>query len=344
MINKISCRLWDIDKYIDFLKSKYSAIKEIKYLPMYEKWYNDYILLSYDRHSRLIMRGHEIKDTNKGLTKSEQKHFNFLGKHIERLKQSVNDVVFLDWFNKQGFAKVDFQKKYFVFDKQDLENFDIDIVLINYWLTDFVCNSFDDYVLSVDEQFLNSPLPLIDFYKSKIVEINDMVEFQFLDFIFSARLIDGLDDSSRCMAVALELIYIKQIKYLETRIYDLENTPTEQNNSSDFLEMETIEEDNLSQKQIALLFQSLLEIGVFSKEFNSLDNTRQAKIIAGMAGIKITNVPSDWNFYKYWTSIRGIDKQKVLTQSNIKKLLTYVTSMGDDSLITNVKEKLSKIK
>ncbi|MGJ1360419.1 hypothetical protein ACR789_13870 [Sphingobacterium siyangense] len=103
--------------------------------------------------------------------------------------------------------------------------------------------------------------------------------------------------------------------------------------------------NGLSAKQNALLFQCLFEVGFFSKEFNSIDNTKQSRLIAGIVGIKIDSTPNNWNFYKFWNSIRSTkDEKKVLTADNIQAVLDLANYIGFSPLINNLQEKQNKIR
>lgn len=331
MNDNISFRLWDIDKYINFLKAKYTNIKQIKYLPQYQEWYNNYLLLSYDRFTRLLKKGYPTNSKGLRLSPSEIRHFKVLEKEIEKLKNSVYDVVILDWFIGQDITK----KKHFIFDKEDLQNFDIDITNIHYCLTDFIDNNIEDFKTELDSDFLNSPLPKKEFYVNRISQIKELLKFEFLDFLLSNQVINGLDNSSRCFAVAMEFIYIKQIQHIENKIFEIENP-----------DIEPIQQPNnkLTQKQIVLLFQCLSELGIFQKNKISQDNTKQIKLIALIVGIAIPDKPNNWDFYKYWNSVQSVtDDKQIITKNNLNALLNIVKEIDYKELENNILQKINEL-
>ncbi|OWP79736.1 hypothetical protein [Flavobacterium oreochromis] len=101
--------------------------------------------------------------------------------------------------------------------------------------------------------------------------------------------------------------------------------------------------NGLSQKQIALLFKCLFELDVFTKKLINSDNTKQAKLIALMAGIDISEKPNNWNFYKYWNSVQSInDDKQILKKSNLEIVLNIAKTIDfkelEDNIIKKIKE------
>lgn len=331
MIENISFRLWQIDKYVSFIVKKYSNISQINNLPQFEKWLNDYEILSYKRFLRLRKKGFNVKNKDLRLSPKEKQHYNKITLEIENLKDALYNVVILEKFVDVVIIK----KDYFIFDKKELENFCFDYSSIKFLLTQNIENSILNFEEEINEQLKISVLYPKDFYVNKLTEIRAITNFNFINDILSSRLINGLDNYKTCVSFANEILAIKKIQYIENKIFDIENPK---------IELAENTNNKLTQKQIVLLFQCLSEIGVFQKNKVSQDNTKQIKLIALIVGIAIPDKPNNWDFYKYWNSVQSVmDDRQIITYNNLNALLDVVKGIGFKDLETNILQKIKEL-
>jgi hypothetical protein len=333
MIENINFRLLDIDKYLKETATTYYNIGQICDLPFYERLSNELAVKEYKRNSRRIAKG-IITPPLARLTKSEIETKNHYENEIKALKSALHKVPFLDWFTGD---KLKPHSKYFYFDTDELENFKPNTENVYTWINGLMPTMLDVSIDEIENDFVSSPLPKIDYYKNKLSKLKNE-KFIYLDTILNGALINKLDNSSICSDFCFEVIKIKEIQYLENKIFELENPQIEAQN----LETTTLK---LSQKQIALLFQNLSEIGIFNKQKVSQDNSKQAELICLLTGIDYPNKIIDTKFYKYWLSVQSTnDNENVRTKQNYTSILKHAKSIDFKELETKIENDLKAIK
>lgn len=331
MIDSINFRLLNIDKYLTEIVGLYYNFNNIRELPFYERLLNGLLVKEYERHTRRLVKN-ITKPLQTYLTASELNNKQYYESEINQLKDTINKVAYLDCFTT---LKPNKAKKYFYFDITELENFYIpacnDIVTQINGVLPLINN---ETINEIESNFSTSPLPKIDFYKTKLKELKAK-DFIYLDDVLSGKIIQGLDNQKVLTAFTFELDTIKTIQYLETKIFELENPTAETSETST---------NKLTQKQIVLLFQCLAEIGVFQKNKINQDNTKQAKLIALITGIEINNKPDNWNFYKYWNSVQSInDTKQIITKPNLEMLLSLSKIIDFKPLTDNLQDKIKEL-
>lgn len=133
--------------------------------------------------------------------------------------------------------------------------------------------------------------------------------------------------------------YTEQLSKIEKRLLELKENPQ--------IEAPQIEttKNKLTQKQIALLFQCLSEIGIFQKNKISQDNSQQAVFIGLLMGLTVPKNIKDWDFYKYWLSIQSTDDTKqVITEKNLQSIETLFNDFDFTDLKANIKQKRKDLK
>ena len=333
MIDNINFRLLNIDKYLKEIATTYYNIGQICDLPFYERLLNELTLKEYRRFSRRIAKGITTQPLTR-LTKSEIDTKNYYENEIKVLKNALHKVPFLDWFTPD---KLNTNNKYFYFDTNELEAFKPNTDNVYTWVNGLIPTMLDVSIDEIENNFVSSPLPKIDYYKSKLSKLKNE-EFIYLDTILNGNLIEKLDNETICRDFCFEVIKIKEIQYLENKIFELENPQIE----SQSAETST---SKLSQKQIALLFQNLSEIGIFNKQKVSQDNSKQAELICLLTGIDYPNKIIDTKFYKYWLSVQSTnDNENVRTKQNYSKLLKHAKVVDFKELEIKIENDLKAIK
>lgn len=334
MIENINFRMLNIDKYLTEIANTYYNIGQICNLPFYERLSNELALKEYTRNSRRLAKGILTPPTDK-LTKSEIESKNNYEQQINVLKNALHKVPFLDWFSPD---KLNTKKKYgLIFDRDELENFKPNTDSVYTWIVGIVPMMLDVSIDEIKTDFISSPLPIIDYYKNKLTKLKSE-DFIYLDLILNGALIEKLDNNKICSTFCFEVVKIKEIQYLENKIFELENPQIE----AQTLETST---NTLTQKQIALLFKCLFELDVFTKSIINTDHTKQTKLIALMVGISIPDKPNNWNFYKYWNSIQSInDDKQILTIPNLEIVLNIAKTIDFKELEDNIKQKIKELK
>lgn len=133
--------------------------------------------------------------------------------------------------------------------------------------------------------------------------------------------------------------YTEQLTKIEKRLLELKENP-----QIEAPQPETTK-NKLSQKQVALLFQCLSEIGIFQKNKISQDNSQQAVFIGLLMGLTVPKNIKDWDFYKYWLSIQSTDDTKqVLTEKNLQSIETLFNAVDFTDLKANIKQKRKDLK
>lgn len=333
MIENINFRLLDIDKYLKEIATTYYNIGQICDLPFYERLLNELTVKEYMRSSRRIAKGIITKPLAR-LTKSEIETKNYYENEIKILKNALHKVPFLDWFTPD---KINQKSKYFYFDTNELEAFKPNTDNVYTWINALMPPLLEVSIEEIENNFISSPLPKIDYYKNKLSKLKNE-EFIYLDTVLNGGLIEKLDNEKICRDFCFEVIKIKEIKYLENKIFELENPQIEAQPAQ-------TSTSKLSQKQIALLFQNLSEIGIFNKQKVSQDNSKQAELICLLSGIDYPNKIIDTKFYKHWLSVQSDnDKENVRTKQNYTSLLKYAKSIDFKELETNIENNLKAIK
>lgn len=333
MIENINFRLLDIDKYLKEIATTYYNIGQICDLPFYERLSNELAVKEYRRFSRRIAKG-IITQPLARLTKSEIETKNYYENEIKVLKNALHKVPFLDWFTPD---KINTKSKYFYFDTNELETFKPNTDNVYSWINGLMPTMLEVSIEEIENDFVSSPLPKIGYYKNKLSKLKDE-EFIYLDTILNGALIEKLDNENICRDFCFEVIKIKEIQYLENKIFELENPQIE----AQQVETST---SRLSQKQIALLFQNLSEIGIFNKQKVSQDNSKQAELICLLSGIDYTNKIIDTKFYKYWLSVQSTnDNENVRTKQNYTSILKHAKSIDFKELETKIENDLKAIK
>lgn len=333
MIENINFRLLNIDKYLKELATTYYNIGQICDLPFYERLSNELALKEYKRFSRRIAKGITTQPLAR-LTNNEIETKKYYDNEIETLKNALYKVPFLDWFTPD---KINTNSKYLYFDTKELENFKPNTSNLYTWVNGLMPTMLEVSIEEIESGFISSPLPKIDYYKNKLSKLKNE-DFVYLERILNGALIEKLDNETICSKFCFEVVNIKEIQYLENKIFELENPQ---------IEIETSEttENKLSQKQIALLFQNLSEIGIFNKQKVSQDNSKQAELICLLSGIDYPNKIIDTKFYKYWLSVQSTnDKENVRTKQNYTSLLEYAKSIDFKELKTKIESDLKAIK
>lgn len=333
MIENINFRLLDIDKYLKEIATTYYNIGQICDLPFYERLSNELAVKEYRRFSRRIAKG-IITQPLARLTKSEMETKNYYENEIKVLKNALHKVPFLDWFTPD---KINTKSKYFYFDTNELETFKPNTDNVYSWINGLMPTMLEVSIEEIENDFVSSPLPKIDYYKNKLSKLKNE-EFIYLDTILNGALIEKLDNETICRDFCFEVIKIKEIQYLENKIFELENPQ---------IEVQPVETSTskLSQKQIALLFQNLSEIGIFNKQKVSQDNSKQAELICLLSGIDCPNKIIDTKFYKYWLSVQSTnDNENVRTKQNYTSLLKHAKSIDFKELETKIENDLKAIK
>ncbi|MDD2674123.1 MAG: hypothetical protein PHF81_04525 [Flavobacterium sp.] len=333
MIENINFRLLDIDKYLKEIATTYYNIGQICDLPFYERLSNELAVKEYRRFSRRIAKG-IITQPLARLTKSEIETKNYYENEIKVLKNALHKVPFLDWFTPD---KINTKSKYFYFDTNELETFKPNTDNVYSWINGLMPTMLEVSIDEIENDFVSSPLPKIDYYKNKLSKLKNE-EFIYLDTILNGALIEKLDNETICRGFCFEVIKIKEIQYLENKIFELENPQIE----AQPVETST---SKLSQKQIALLFQNLSEIGIFNKQKVSQDNSKQAELICLLSGIDCPNKIIDTKFYKYWLSVQSTnDNENVRTKQNYTSILKHAKSIDFKELETKIENDLKAIK
>ena len=334
MIENINFRLLNIDKYLTELANTYYNIGQICNIPFYERLSDEMTLKEYKRLSRRIEKGiitHPIAI----LTNSEIENKIYYENRIKTLTTALHKVSFLDWFTTD---KLDTKKKYgLLFDSGELENFKPNTDSVYTWVISIVPNMLVASINEIETNFSTSPLPIIEYYKNKLSKLKS-AEFVYLKSILNGDLIQKLDNNNICQSFCFEVLKIKEIQYLENKIFELENPQIEAP------QIETTK-NKLTQKQIALLFQCLSEIGIFQKNKISQDNSQQAVFIGLLMGLTVPKNINDWDFYKYWLSIQTTDDTKqVLTEKNLQSIETLFNDFDFTDLKANIKQKRKDLK
>lgn len=334
MIENINFRLLDIDKYLKEVATTYYNFGQICDLPFYERLLNEMLLKEYSRNSRRIAKG-IIKPPVARLTNSEIETKKSYENHIKTYKNALHKIPFLDWFTPD---KIMTTKKYgLLFDTDELENFKPKTDVVYTWIVGYIPTMLDVAIDEIETDFDKSPLPKIDYYKNKLSKLK-LENFTYLDLIINGTLIEKLDNTNVCREFCFEVLKIKEIQYIENKIFEFENPQIET------LELET-STNKLTQKQIALLYQSLSEIGIFNKQKVSQDNSKQAELICLLSGIEYPNKIIDTKFYKYWLSVQDThDKENVRKKENYLSILKHAQNIDFKELIENIERNIKDLK
>lgn len=333
MIENINFRLLNIDKYLKEIATTYYNIGQICDLPFYERLSNELTLKEYNRFSRRLAKGITAQPLAR-LTNSEIETKKYYENEIKTLKNALHKVPFLDWFTPD---KINTNNKYFYFDTKELEEFKPNTNNVFTWINSLIPTMLEVSIEEIENDFISSPFPKIDYYKNKLSKLKNE-DFIYLEKILNGALIEKLDNETICSKFCFEVVNIKEIQYLENKIFELENPQIE-------IEISETTTNKLTQKQIALLFQSLSEIGIFNKQKVSQDNSKQAELICLLSGIDYPNKIIDTKFYKHWLSVQSDnDKENVRTKQNYTNLLKYAKSIDFKELETKIQNDLKAIK
>ncbi|OYU84470.1 MAG: hypothetical protein CFE24_06135 [Flavobacterium sp. BFFFF2] len=309
MIENINFRLLDIDKYVNEVTDTYWTLGQINELPFYESEFNQIHFKKYKRQTRRLAKG-ITTEPKQILTETEIKELKNIENKIKIYKTALSKVCILDCYNPQN---IDTSKKYnSLFNKAELEKFNPNISGVYTQLKGIIPTLLEVSIEEIENEFKTSPLQKIDYYKNRLQKLK-AANFMYLESILNGVIVDRLDDNSKCFEFSGELVKIKEIQYLENKIFELEN-PQIENNLGDY--------KKLSQKEIALLFYTLDAFGIFIKYKVSQDLTSQIKLICVICGLDYKSKIQDQRIYKYWRSVHSDhDIERVRTKENYENLI-----------------------
>lgn len=100
-------------------------------------------------------------------------------------------------------------------------------------------------------------------------------------------------------------------------------------------------DNELTQKQVALLCYYMKLTGILHPNKIHQDATKQCIFICKIFNIKVTGKINDSNFYKYWNSIYSVsDNQNVITKENLKQILKYSKDLNINNLTQLIEKDL----
>lgn len=204
----------DIDKYLDWLISKYKLFASLHTIVLLDDIINKYSAKKFYANSHyIITRGKPLPDKIERLYNDKIEHFT---KEKDKYKTLKTEVILFEsvLINRQQ-SEI---KEYGFFSRDEMQNIKIDISSLLYWIETESESQFNELIEEIEEKRNRTPQTDILFYKKELTNLINDFEFNYLPQILDGQFIYNLDNFKNSLAFALEIDKIRLAIYLSEKI------------------------------------------------------------------------------------------------------------------------------
>lgn len=213
-INDVDFFNLDIDKYLDWLISKYKLFASLHTIVLLDDIINRYSAKKFYANSHyIITRGKSLPNKIERLYNDKIEHFT---KEKDKYKTLKTEVILFESviINRQQ-SEI---KEYGFFSREEMQNLKIDISSLLYWIEKESESQFNENIEEIEEKRSRTPQPDTLFYKKELENLIRDFEFYYLPQILDGQFIYNLDNFKKSLAFALEIDKIRVAIYLTSKI------------------------------------------------------------------------------------------------------------------------------